>query len=85
MPDPDLKERMKQSNASIVSAVTSVDKVKKQELHKKTMLKVMDPNVHQLSIGRNKVAAAASDFDVDRVSSLTPNTNVVSFTKGSEP
>ncbi len=47
------------------------------------MLKVMDPNVHQLSLSRNKPNLDNSDDDVDHQSNITGNRTVV--VRGMEP
>lgn len=44
------------------SANTSITQARKKEVHRKTMLKVMDPNVHQMVLSRNH-AVDADDTD----------------------
>ena len=51
MPERDLIHSMKQSDVSVVSTKTSAVRLPVDK--RKTMIKVMDPSVHQLSRHRN--------------------------------
>ena len=66
---------MKVTGMTAKSANTSVMHQKKKELHRKTMLKVMDPNVHQLTLSKNHATDDDSDDGpYDGQSSLTQPT-----------
>ncbi len=57
------------------SANTSVMQARKKETHRKTMLKVMDPNVHQMTLSKNHALDDDSDEGpYEGQSSLTGNT-----------
>ena len=46
MPETSVRQKMKVTGMTAKSANTSIMHQKKKEMHRKTMLKVMDPNVH---------------------------------------
>ena len=88
MPEPKVRQNMKAGTTGMthISATTSQivrEEKQLQERHRKTMLKVMDPNVHQLSLSRNKSGLDNSDDEMDHHSNITGSRTVV--VRGMEP
>ena len=87
MPEAGMRHQLKATQGSIKSALTTSTKKRKAEHHRKTMLKVMDPNVHQMTLSRNHAAHSDDDDDFYEVqqSARTGQTKTVIVKGGLEP